>query len=84
MYVNEAFAGWQALDITPPQDDETAVVDAFDTLEIGDNVHIVVSLETETEGSGVRQTIWHATMSKPTLKAFGETGDLETSSLERK
>jgi len=69
MYVNNATAGWQAFDVTPPTTHSTAVVDAFDTLELGNKVHLVASMEIptlESEGS-MAQEVWYATMDRPNL-----------------
>ncbi|KAF2133764.1 hypothetical protein P153DRAFT_427689 [Dothidotthia symphoricarpi CBS 119687] len=74
-HVNNAIAGWQTSDITPTQNDDSSKVDAFDTLELGDKIHIVVSLESDKH-SNISQTVWHATFEKPNLVVDDDLADV--------
>ncbi|KAM5380095.1 hypothetical protein ACJZ2D_003742 [Fusarium nematophilum] len=56
MHINNATMGWQSFDITPPGP-ENAVVDAFDTLEIGGKIHVVASVEVASEDGKLTQNV---------------------------
>lgn len=55
--------------MTPPCESAGAVVDAFDSLEVGDKIHLVVSMECPglNESDPMRQELWYTTFDRPSL-----------------
>ncbi|KAJ5949441.1 hypothetical protein N7454_001025 [Penicillium verhagenii] len=68
-FVNGAGAGWQSFVVTPPSKSATTVVDAFDTLELDNKIHLVVSMECpgQDESDIMKQELWYTTFEKPSL-----------------